>query len=232
MDWQTHFARASSVFHGSGFHGSGFHGEPIADKKTPLTADEAARAIALGYKKVVGHKPSAAILGLLLGQWALETGNGASVHNFNFGNKKATASDPYYQYFRCSEVENGVEVFYDPPHPTCKFAAYPNAEAGATAFVESLKRRPHWWAGLQSGNVSKFVQGLATAPAYFTASPTLYESILSNRAANYSALAKQYGASVFWQVITGLGVTAGLLYSARYIQGQTHGLMVRRPHSR
>lgn len=187
------------------------------NKLTPLSPDSAARAIATGYQQVTGSKPSRAILGLLIGQWALETGNGQSIHNFNFGNKKASSGDDY-QYFRCSEIVYGKEVYYDPPHPACKFAAYPNAETGARAFIASLKRRPNWWSGLQSGTVKGFIDGLTKAPAYFTASRSHYERVLGDRMNRYWELAVKYGSSPTLQVLAGASIAVvSLIVAAKYL---------------
>jgi hypothetical protein len=172
-------------------------GQEVPNKLTPLTPEQAAKALADGYKLVTGHLPSKRILSLLIGQTALETGNWKSLHNYNFGNAKASGSDPFYQFFRCSEIENGVEVFYDPPHPTCKFTAHPTAAEGAAHYIRVLQKRAHWWKGLQTGTVQGFIEGLTTAPKYFTASPSLYLKVLTDRAATYSSLAKKYGSSFF-----------------------------------
>lgn len=182
---------------------------------TPITPDEATRAMSVAYREVTGKVPTPEILGLLIGQWALETGNGKSVHNYNFGNKKASGADDY-QFFRCSEVENGVEVFYDPPHPACKFAAYPNATAGARAFIELLKRRPHWWKGLHTGTVPGFIEGLTTAPAYFTASPSHYQKVLGERMRNYADLALKYSKPSLTTsaVVFGAALGLGTIYLA------------------
>jgi hypothetical protein len=173
----------------------------LPDKLTPLTPDEAAKAISDGYKLVTGKKPSKKILGLLIGQTALETGNWKSLHNYNFGNAKATSSDPFYQFFRCSEILNGQEVFFDPPHPACKFAAHENAAEGAAHYIRVLRNRSHWWQGLQSGSPKTFIEGLTTAPKYFTANPTLYYNVLLDRANKYSDLARKYGGSVLGSLV-------------------------------
>jgi peptidoglycan hydrolase-like protein with peptidoglycan-binding domain len=167
----------------------------VPNKLTPLTAAQAAHALSDGYLLVTGKRPSAVILALLLGQSALETGNWNSIHNYNFGNKKATSGDHNWQFFRCSEIVNGVEVFYDPPAPECRFAAYGSAAEGAAAFIRLLQSRPHWWNGLQSGTVDGFIQGLTTAPKYFTADPTKYRNTLNGTVSKYTALASQYAAT-------------------------------------
>jgi hypothetical protein len=189
----------------------------LPNKITKVTPDAAARALAIGFKKVAGKKPSAAILALLLGQWALETGNGSAVHNYNFGNTKRSSSDTYYQFFRCSEILNGKEVFFDPPAPECAFSAYKAPEDGAEAYVKILKKRPHWWNGLLSGNVATFNAGLTTAPKYYTANPAQYLKTLQNRVAAYMPQAKQYGATFLTALGTallGIGMGGMVLYYA------------------
>ena len=86
---------------------------------TQLGPEEATKAMADGYHIVTGRYPSKKVLGLMVGQWALETGNGRSMRNYNFGNKKASGNDDY-QYFRCSEIIDGEEFFFDPPAPECR----------------------------------------------------------------------------------------------------------------
>ena len=206
--WEERFQKAST-----------FHGTEVISQVTPLTAEQATKAMAEGYKKVVGFKPTEKVLGLMVGQWALETGNGQSMRNFNFGNKKASGNEDF-QYFRCSEVVNGVEQFYEPPHPACRFASYKSAAEGAAAFVRTLKSRKHWWDGLHTGTVEGFIKGLTTAPAYFTASPTIYANTLNNRMMSYEPYSKKYGSSVIGQVFLGLVVSGGLWWAWRDVKKQ------------
>ena len=99
-------------------------------------------------RRLTGRPPTAAVLALLLAQSAFETGHWKSLHHFNFGNAKAGPNYPLITQFRCSEVDqNGVETFYDPPHPQCNFRAYENAAAGALDYLKVLHNRPHWGAG-------------------------------------------------------------------------------------
>ncbi len=184
----------------------------VPNKMTPLSPAQAAQAISDGYLLVTRKRPNPVILALLIAQSALETGNWASIHNYNFGNKKWSSSDRNWQFFRCSEIVtvDGVkkEVFYDPPHPACKFAAYGSAAEGAAAFIRLLQSRPHWWSGLQSGTVDGFIAGLTTKPAYFTANPTTYRNTLAERMNKYAALAAQYSgsATTIGKVLVGLAV--------------------------
>jgi hypothetical protein len=206
-----------STLAAAGLGGDSFAGE-IPNKLTPLTPEEAAKAISDGYKQVTGSTPSKAILGLLIGQTALETGNWKSLHNFNFGNAKARSSDPHFQFFRCSEIINGQEVFFDPPSPECKFAAHLTAADGAAHYIKVLKNREHWWNGLQSGTVEGFIEGLTTAPKYFTANPTLYLSVLTDRAAKYADLAKKYSTSILGSIVGFLLLLGGGILGYRYFK--------------
>jgi hypothetical protein len=185
---------------------------------TPLSADQAAKALSDGYKKVVGRKPSKSILDLLISQTALETGNWKSLHNYNFGNAKATSSDQFVQYYGCSEVFNGVEEFFSAGDPHCVFAAHKTAADGAAHYINVLKSRAHWWTGLQSGTVPKFIAGLTTVPAYFTADAGQYGNTLSKLTAQYAPLAKKYSGSTFLQVLGGIALGAGALASVSQLR--------------
>lgn len=194
--------------------------ETLPDKLTPLTPEQAAKALSDGYKLVTGKAPTALVLQLMLGQWALETGNGKSIHNFNYGNGKGTSNSQYVQYFRCSEIINGQEIFFDPPAIECRFAAYKTAEDGAVAFVRLLKSRENWWKGLHSGSADGFVTGLATKPyAYFTANVDLYRNVLKERAAKYADVAKKYAKKSTWgQLILGLALGGVIIDGYRRIK--------------
>ena len=164
----------------------------LPNKLTPLTAEQATSALATAYKRVTGNAPTQRVLGLLVAQTAQETAQWKSLHNFGFGNLKASASDPYYQGFRCWEIVNGEKVWYEADHPMCRFAAYLNAEDGAERYVRLLMKRPHWWNGLHTGTVDGFVAGLTTAPMFFTGDPTAYARRMEQFVGEYTGLVAQY----------------------------------------
>jgi hypothetical protein len=187
----------------------------LPDKYTPMTADEVAKAVSAAFKQMTGKAPSKKILALLLAQWALESANGRAVHNFNLTNIKRNSGDPYFQYFRCSEIIDGVEQFFDPPNPQCAFAAYKTAVEGAKAYIRILKKRPNWWNGLLTGDVGKFNAGLSTTPKFYTANPSLYLKLLNDRMAKYLPQAQKYGASLlgaFVSAVFGIAVGGAILY--------------------
>ena len=163
----------------------------VQDKLTPLTRDEAGRAFLAAYQQLVGRPPTQAVLALLLAQSAFETGHWKSLHHYNFGNAKAHPSYPLITQFRCSEVDqNGVETFYDPPHPQCNFRAYETPAAGALDYLKVLQKRPHWWEGLHTGDPAAFVDALATPPKYFTGNPTVYKRSVVSLFNGFLPLAK------------------------------------------
>jgi len=147
----------------------------VPNRLTPLDAREAARALFSAYTTFTGKPPNDRVGALLVAQSALETGNWQKIHNFNFGNIKARPDYPTLTQFRCSEVIDGVERFFDPPDPQCNFRAYATASEGAFDYLKVLHGQPHWWQGLHSGDPSAFVDALATPPKYFTADPTKYK---------------------------------------------------------
>ena len=163
----------------------------VKDMLTPLSRDDASRAFLTAYQQLTGKPPTAAVLALLLAQSAFETGHWKSLHHFNFGNAKAHPNYPLITQFRCSEVDqNGLETFYDPPHPQCNFRAYENAAAGAVDYLKVLQNRPHWWQGLHTGDPGAFVDALATPPKYFTGNPAVYKRSVVSLFQSFFPLAK------------------------------------------
>ena len=152
----------------------------VANRLTPLSQQEASLALAEAYARVTGGPPTDRVLALLLAQTAFETGRWQKIHNFNFGNAKADLSYPLVTQFRCSEVEQGVEQFFDPPDPHCNFRAYTNAADGAVDYIKVLQSRPHWWNGLQTEDPNAFVDALATAPKYSTGNPAVYKQAMAS----------------------------------------------------
>ncbi|MFZ5894671.1 MAG: hypothetical protein ACOY0T_26650 [Myxococcota bacterium] len=151
----------------------------VPNRLTALDASEAGRVLFAAYAVLTGKQPTDAVGALLLAQSALETGNWQKIHNYNFGNIKARADYPQVVQFRCSEVLNGVEQFFDPPDPHCNFRAYSNATDGAVDYLKVLHSQPQWWQGLHTGDPSAYVDALATPPKYFTANPATYKRTLT-----------------------------------------------------
>jgi flagellum-specific peptidoglycan hydrolase FlgJ len=194
----------------------------LENQLTPLTADQAAAALSEGYKLVTGALPSPAILGLLIGQTSLETGNWKKIHNYNFGNVRGESPDGLFTSFRAGEIIDGKEKFLEAGDPKNKFRAYRDAASGAADYIRALRHRPHWWDGLQSGTVDGFIHGLTTYPAYFTANAAEYARVLENRMANYTALTAQYSkrhSSLLAAIGVGVAAGTGFVLVRRYRRG-------------
>lgn len=182
----------------------------LPNRATPMSGEDVIKAIADGYKRVTGKVAAPNVLNLLVSQAAFETGDfaGKGIHNFNFGNKKYSSGDPYFQFFRCNEFIDGKEVWND----RCKFAAYDSPAQAGEAFVRLLMGRPHWWAGLQSGDSTTFVKALSTTPKYFTGNPSDYLAGVNRYFSQYAQLAAKYATP---GVGAGIAVAlVGLAYAA------------------
>ena len=95
-------------------------------ERTPLAIDDIAGELAVAYANETGRLPSAELLSTMTGIVGLETLGGVKLWNNNFGNISASDGD--------------VWANPHPPDPRVPsyFAAYPDAAAGARAFVRLL----------------------------------------------------------------------------------------------
>lgn len=166
----------------------------VPDQLTPLDAKTVALAFRGAYETVCGRTPSNACLALIVAQSALETGRWKSIHNWNFGNEKA--SPDYfglYCQFRCNEVINGRVEWFDPPHPQCNFRAFGSADAGAIdhlRFLSGRKRYAKAWEILQTGMPLAFVEALKAA-GYFTADAGPYARAVVSLWKEYCSLVER-----------------------------------------
>jgi peptidoglycan hydrolase-like protein with peptidoglycan-binding domain len=194
----------------------------LPDKPTPMSGEDVTKALSSGYQQVTKQVPSPSVLNLMVAHAAYETGNfGKGIHNFNFGNKKYSSGDPHYQFFRCNEVIDGVNQFFDPPDPRCKFAAYANPSQAGEEYVRLLQGRPVWWNGLHSGDPTTFVTALKTA-GYFTGDLNDYIGGVKRYFNEYIALAEKYAIPIAIAGVssTVLAAIAGAIYLGfKYLKG-------------
>lgn len=197
--------------------GGALGGVALPDTLTPLTPDQAAAALATAYKRVTGRVPTRKILGLLVGQTALETGDWKSLHNYNLGNSKAAASDPYYTGFRCWELVNGEKVWFEANDPMCRFTAHRTAADGAEHFIRMLMRRTNWWNGLHTGTIDGYVAGLTSRPAYFTANAGEYARGMATRMDRFAQQAIRYAGANKMTVLGGAVGVFALTFGGWYL---------------
>ncbi len=163
----------------------------VPDRLTPMSAIEVAKAFKSAFATVCGADPSRDCLALLVAQSALETGRWKSIHRFNFGNVKASATYAgKYCQFRCNEVINGKVQWFDPPHAQTNFRAFDSAESGAIDHMRFLATRPryaHAWQVALSGMPLAFVDALKSA-GYFTADAGPYARAVASLWKEYCAM--------------------------------------------
>jgi flagellum-specific peptidoglycan hydrolase FlgJ len=147
--------------------------EPILIK---ITEKEAVKALSEAFEIKYKCKHSDETLAILYAKTCLETGRfKVGFHNYNFGNIKRQ-KDKTWTMFSCSEIINGKEVFFDPPHFQTHFSAFENLKEGALAyinFVSSKSRYKKAWQELLNGNPKAYCHELKIA-GYYTANEEKY----------------------------------------------------------
>lgn len=173
-------------------------GQQVVPARTPLSGTQAADAIASAYTAVVGEPPSQGTLAILTSHWALETGQGKSMYNFNFAGIKGRGPEGMTAVMSTREGYGANTVRIQDG-----FRAYTSAQAGAKDYVALLQRKfGSALAAARAEQPERFAQELK-AGGYYTGDPTAYAkgvTQLANRAMEYG--------------FDALGTTAGAL-SAR-----------------
>ena len=143
--------------------------------RTRLDGTQAADALRAAWTRVTGEPPSEHTVAILTAQWAHETGNGASMYNYNFGGIKGMGPSGL------SVSQRTKEGFGAGEHTiTDRFRAYRTAEEGATDYVKLLtKRFPEAVQAAQNGDPAGFVSGLKQR-GYFTGDAAAYTRSVSS----------------------------------------------------
>ena len=151
----------------------------VPTQRTRLSGEQAAAALRSAWTAVRGTPPSDETLSVLVGQWAHETGRGASMLNYNFGGIKGTG--PSGLSIAASTREGfGAEQ----QRITARFRAYGSAEEGARDYVSLLARRyPDAVQAAEGGDARGFVQALK-ARGYFTDDEAAYAKSVQSLAAH------------------------------------------------
>ena len=148
--------------------------------RTQLSAGQAQEALRAAWEKVTGDAPSDKTLALITAQWAHETGNGASMYNYNFAGIKGAGPGGLSVAQHTREGYGASER-----RIVDNFRAYSSAEEGATDYVQLLSRRfPEAVAGAQQGDPNAFVRGLKSR-GYFTGQESAYLNNVASIASRY-----------------------------------------------
>ena len=155
--------------------------------RTRLDGTQAADALRAAWTKVTGQPPSEHTVAILTAQWAHETGNGASMYNYNFGGIKGMGPSGLSVSQRTKEGFGATEHTI-----TDRFRAYRTAEEGATDYVKLLTQRfPEAVQSAQGGDAAGFVGGLKQR-GYFTGDAAAYTRSVTSLTSQ--AMSKGYGA--------------------------------------
>ena len=148
--------------------------------RTQLSAGQAQEALRAAWEKVTGEAPSDKTLALVTAQWAHETGNGASMYNYNFAGIKGAGPDGLSVSQHTREGYGASER-----RIVDNFRAYRSAEDGATDYVKLLSKRfPEAVEGARQGDPNAFVHGLKSR-GYFTGHEGAYLSSVTNIASRF-----------------------------------------------
>ena len=155
--------------------------------RTRLDGTQASDALRAAWTHVTGQPPGEHTVAILTAQWAHETGNGASMYNYNFGGIKGMGPSGL------SVSQRTKEGFGASEHTiTDRFRAYRTAEEGATDYVKLLTQRfPEAVKGAQNGDPAAFVSGLKQR-GYFTGDASAYTRSVSS--ISTTAMNQGYGA--------------------------------------
>lgn len=159
----------------------------VTPVRTRLDGTQASDALRSAWTSVTGKPPSEQTVAVLTAQWAHETGNGASMYNYNFGGIKGMGPSGLSVSQRTKEGFGATEHTI-----TDRFRAYRTAEEGATDYVKLLTRRfPEAVQAAQAGDPVGFVAGLKQR-GYFTGDAAAYTRSVSSLTAQ--AMNNGYGA--------------------------------------
>lgn len=170
----------------------------VEPTRTPLTFEQAARAMRSALTEVLGGDPHSAVLALALGKTALETGRWSAMWCGNWGNVKA--SDKWPGLFTCIELNEvgpaGVSWYspegllnrkggtviaercsVPPGHPQTRMRAFKSPDEGALDYVRFVAggRYAAAWERLLAGDAAGYVHALKLK-GYFTADEEPYRN--------------------------------------------------------
>jgi hypothetical protein len=155
--------------------------ELVPATRTPATTAEMVAGFTAAWAHLFDVVPKKEQLAVVWAQWALETGRGKFMVQYNLGNVKRVPGDGYsYYQIRCNEIINGKIVWFDPPSPYTSFRAFPSLAAGCAEYLKFISR--HYaagWAAVQVGDPAQYGHALKLAH-YFTDVESHYVGALTS----------------------------------------------------
>ncbi len=138
-------------------------------RPTPMEPADAARHLAVAWEAVIGEPANARTVSVLWAQWALETGRGRWMMDYNFAGLKGRGpSGGSAMWWTWEETDDG------PKRIRGRFRAYASPDEGAKDYVDMLKRRyPECIEAARRGDTPTFILTLERR-GYFTEKPKAY----------------------------------------------------------
>lgn len=191
-------------------------GNPPAERvaeRTAVSALQMYRALKDGWGPALGATqtpPRRESLLVLLSQWALETGRGAAMMNYNIAGIKSIPGDGHdFTFYATTEVmsipaahqavvaglagiqweheaQNLASVLFHPRHPATRFRAYSTLAAAVPDYLHLLQHRfSKSWLAVESGDPKMFAH-LLRMQGYYTAAESDYANGLTARYQEFS----------------------------------------------
>jgi Transglutaminase-like superfamily len=159
----------------------------VPSTATPVTPTDMWSAMGDAWLTQFGTPPTHDQLMVLLAQWGLETGNGASMIQNNVGNFKHVDGDGLdWTTFETTEVVNGETETLDQ-----NFKAWPDLDSGVAYYMQSLAppsgRFAAAWPAVLAGDTDQFAY-LLKQQGYYTADEATYAAGLDARKQQFEAL--------------------------------------------
>lgn len=149
-------------------------------RATPMSPQQATHHLMLAWEKVTGHEATLEIISVLWGQWALETGRGRWMVDYNYAGLKGVAPDGGWAYWWTWE-----ETASGPHRVRARFRNYESADRGAEDYVGLLWRLyPKAVAAAREGNAAEFIEELVDG-GFFTEIPKHYKRSVISLAAEF-----------------------------------------------
>jgi hypothetical protein len=156
-------------------------------RPTPMSPEDAARHLTLALEQVTGEPATLELVSVLWGQWALETGRGRWMVDYNYAGLKGRAPDGgLANWWTWEETEKG------PRRVRARFRSYETAEEGAIDYVALLfSRYPRALAAAQRGDAIAFVHELDNGK-FFTERPGHYVGSVASLSLEFRRKLRSY----------------------------------------
>jgi hypothetical protein len=165
--------------------------EPV---KNVVSEKDMATALRNAYKLVFNKYCSNETLSILMAHVALETGRFTKqLICFNIGNIKRS-SKQFWTMYRCSEILDDKEIFFDPPHPQTHFRAYKSLEEAAKSYILFLLKDRYEMSldSLMAGKPKEYAHNLKIN-GYYTGNEAKYTAGVVSLSKEYLKKIPTYG---------------------------------------